>query len=441
MRALILAIAAALIATSAAAQTESLARFNSYRFGMSVAEARAAGPTLVAFPFDEGEFALLHSSSPTFFGRMPLLAILAFRNDRLIAVGYSSGGPVDDAEQCTEVLSEVVSALEPALGVATGGAGPGELGQRLPSLHTRLGSELRHYSNVDGSQRRGLATWRSDGLWGEASSHYTVGIVAPDARMCSVEVMFRADAPRIYPPLTPPTAAALESARLINVPRWDEQPDPEVWDIALPDWRQQRNVDVNVDLDCLVIADGRLNCMVARESPEGHWFGEAALYVSRGYRMAALINGEATEGRRVRVPIQTQIFAQGDLPPPNAPSTPAIPIEELQALAARAPSQAEREAAQIMTGMVWVERPDAEDFGSHYPQAAVEQNLNGRAVLECLIEADGSLRCAILSEEPEGMGFGLAALGLSRSFRAAPEVNGVPTAGRRTRIPITFRTT
>ncbi len=439
MRTLILAIAAALLATSASAQTASLSGFSPFRFGMSDAEARAVDPSLQVLPFGTGEITLLNGRNPTNFGRIPLHPILLFRSDRLTDVTYTNSGRVADADECADLLRETVIGFERSLGPASAVAAPDELGERLPTTRTSRGSELRHYTNADGSQRASVATWRADGLWGRASGLYTVGIFAPDVRLCSLEVSFRAEAPPTYAPLTPPTAEALARASPITIPQWEEEAGAERWELALPGWRQRRNVEVDVELDCLVIADGAVNCIVARESPEGHYFGEAALYLSRFYRIAERINGEATEGRRVSIPLQTRLFVQGDTPPPGETSRP-IPIEELRALAAQAPSQTELDAATMLTVMVWTDRPTAQDFNSYYPPAAIEQNLGGRATLDCLIQADGSLRCAISSEEPEDVGFGLAALGIARTFRAAPEVDGQPTAGGRVRIPITFRT-
>lgn len=91
----------------------------------------------------------------------------------------------------------------------------------------------------------------------------------------------------------------------------------------------------------------------------------------------------------------------------------------------------------LVTNVFWVERPDARDFARNYPQRALDENVSGRALLECLVVADGRLACTVVSEEPEGYGFGEASLRVARSFRMAPETrDGVPTAGGRVRVPI-----
>ncbi len=60
-------------------------------------------------------------------------------------------------------------------------------------------------------------------------------------------------------------------------------------------------------------------------------------------------------------------------------------------------------------------------------------------MLECAVLSDGRLDCTVVSEDPAALGFGDAALNLSREFRmAARTSNGRSTTGGRVRIPIAF---
>jgi protein TonB len=94
----------------------------------------------------------------------------------------------------------------------------------------------------------------------------------------------------------------------------------------------------------------------------------------------------------------------------------------------------------VLTGMNWVERPTGQDFARNYPHDALRNNIEGRAILDCLVGADGRLSCIVLSEEPVGQGFGEASLRVARSFRAALQTrDGRTTAGGRARVPITWR--
>ena len=66
---------------------------------------------------------------------------------------------------------------------------------------------------------------------------------------------------------------------------------------------------------------------------------------------------------------------------------------------------------------------------------------DGAAVMECVIGQDGRLDdCRIISETPEGQGFGEATLGLAYRFQMRT-VNrrGQSTIGSRVRIPIQWR--
>ncbi|MCA8885443.1 MAG: energy transducer TonB [Hyphomonadaceae bacterium] len=88
---------------------------------------------------------------------------------------------------------------------------------------------------------------------------------------------------------------------------------------------------------------------------------------------------------------------------------------------------------------VWLERPNGEDFRQNYPSQAVEQSVEGRATLECLVRLDTTVDCSVIAESPASWGFGDAALAIARSFRVAPaRVDGQPVEGGRIRNTIRF---
>jgi hypothetical protein len=95
-------------------------------------------------------------------------------------------------------------------------------------------------------------------------------------------------------------------------------------------------------------------------------------------------------------------------------------------------------AQDFITNPTWIERPDGQTFARHYPQAAMEQSVVGRATLECDVVADGRLRCAVASEVPAGWGFGQAAQGIATAFRLGPDEDGRSREGQRVRVPIRF---
>jgi periplasmic protein TonB len=63
-------------------------------------------------------------------------------------------------------------------------------------------------------------------------------------------------------------------------------------------------IEGTASLDCLAQADGPMDCTVTSEHPAGFGFGEAAVNVSREFRMRAQTNnGEPTVGGRYRLRI------------------------------------------------------------------------------------------------------------------------------------------
>lgn len=104
-----------------------------------------------------------------------------------------------------------------------------------------------------------------------------------------------------------------------------------------------------------------------------------------------------------------------------------------------APTNEELAAAEVASRTVWVEEPDRQTFWRHYPVAALNAEITGRAVLRCLVDDDGGLRCQVEDETPEGLGFGNAARRVMGAFRMAQEIDGRDTNGLRVRVPVQFR--
>ena len=75
-----------------------------------------------------------------------------------------------------------------------------------------------------------------------------------------------------------------------------------------------------------------------------------------------------------------------------------------------------------------------------WPYEAAQKGIGGRAVIQCSVDVQGLLQgCTVVSETPEGSGFGGSALLLAGSFEMKPKmVNGRPVAGGVVRIPIVF---
>jgi protein TonB len=121
-----------------------------------------------------------------------------------------------------------------------------------------------------------------------------------------------------------------------------------------------------------------------------------------------------------------------DLPPPvAAPIATDIPVSP--------PAPPPPPAPAVITNPTWLKRPNGRDFERYYPTRALDREKTGRVVLNCVVQANGSINCAISEETPDGWGFGEAALKIAKSFQMAPQtVNGAPTSGGRVSVPIVF---
>ncbi len=94
-----------------------------------------------------------------------------------------------------------------------------------------------------------------------------------------------------------------------------------------------------------------------------------------------------------------------------------------------------------LTHPQWSARPNGDDIAAAYPKDALAKGVNGRAVIDCAVDARGALGdCHVVSETPPDAGFGAATLSLAPTFRMKPATaDGVATAGRRITIPLTWR--
>lgn len=77
----------------------------------------------------------------------------------------------------------------------------------------------------------------------------------------------------------------------------------------------------------------------------------------------------------------------------------------------------------------------------YYPDRAQRMEVDGKTVMECDVDSEGRWRaCVVISESPEGYGFGEAALQVSRYFKMKPKTDpqGNPVEGGRITIPLTW---
>jgi len=96
-------------------------------------------------------------------------------------------------------------------------------------------------------------------------------------------------------------------------------------------------------------------------------------------------------------------------------------------------------ADKANSGADWLKKPSSDDLMAVWPVEAFRRSVGGKAVISCTVTVQGTLRaCQIVSESPKGVGFGGAAVTLSRQFLMRPAVkDGIPIETT-VSIPINF---
>lgn len=299
MRSLVFIFALILVPNAAYAQQGDFGRF---RLGITPAETRAALPdqqwTEQRFGAD---LMILSTEAPVRVGRLGFTPILAFREDRLETISFQAGGPIRQIQECDDLLMQTVAAVEATLGSLNVGSSPAEFGDVVETRMTAGGSEVRFYSE-NGGRRAGVSVQRGD----RYTQVTSLGGDLPSMGLaCLIEIDMRSRLAD-FAALPPPTATELAAAQEIE-PDWVVTDGPDVTEITMPPTALGYVGRVRVGLDCLVISEQRVNCAIASEEPQGLRFGDAALSASRFRRIAPVVDGESTLGRRVRFTIRYEL--------------------------------------------------------------------------------------------------------------------------------------
>jgi TonB family protein len=207
------------------------------------------------------------------FNPLVHLAARALRVDQEIACDASviERHPHARRLYAETLLSTVLTAKTAPLGCHWPAAGPHPLKERLTMLNAASLTPLR--------RKAGLA------------------LVAIVASAAAGAVWAANPAPAVETPV-------------ITRPVWTEKPGLEDLARYYPAQAKADKVDGRAAIACTVAADGRLDdCTVIGETPAQYRFGDAALQMSRRFRMQPVsADGTPTAGGRVRIPIA---FATG----------------------------------------------------------------------------------------------------------------------------------
>jgi TonB family protein len=277
-----------LVAPQAAA--DNIPNISGFRIGMTEEEARLSAADVV---WPNTEYRRTFSvTGPVRLGELESQLHLIFVDRVLDYVRGDELLTVSDSADCIGKFRSLVEWLEARAGPLDDAPDNRDSNGALPSIETAGGSIIRLYEAAPGasaSAEAHAAAFVEARAWA-----YEYG----GSWRCSLHFEMSGHAP---PPPDLPQS---------NIRDYTWASSPTSRDFAR--YYPYRAVEVGrpgyVVLICTVVAEGALDCAVGYEGPQGWGFGEAALRISRHFRIAPdTKDGASTAGATVRVPIRFSI--------------------------------------------------------------------------------------------------------------------------------------
>jgi len=185
---------------------------------------------------------------------------------------------------------------------------------------------------------------------------------------------------------------------------------PKDFDIRThwPTTAHRAKIEGRALVECKVRPDGVAHgCVVVSEAPVGLGFGVATVRAYEGARLEPGAPGAAFPAT-ARLPL-------------NFVLTPPAPY------------------IRVVAHDGWAVVQQWERWRDFYPGKARGDGVSGEAEVKCSAGADGKVGCEVLSEKPEGRGFGDAALKLQSRLALSPPPGGAKTTGRSVRTTVYFQ--
>lgn len=193
-----------------------------------------------------------------------------------------------------------------------------------------------------------------------------------------------------------------------------------VWPAGAYETRANGRVTLRCQIDVHGLAE---RCDVAYEWPQGLGFGKAAMVLRPTFKLAPTLgpNGPIATTKNIQISFRAPDHHVSGADVALAMTDMAM----MDTLTFAADRPLDLRKVTIIENPLWAAAANFEDLANAYP--AKGGDVEGYAVDHCMVARSGVLHdCVTTKEEPEGRGFGKAALALAPKFKVTRELADAP---------------